>query len=370
MVELDANTKQELMDAFQDLYDAIESVLSIILENPKEDLLRDLFRSIHTIKGNAGICGLMEIVNFTHSIEEIAESLRSAKYSISLPIRNCIQLGMDRLYDIHKRDLCDEQLDNLREEEFISLFHEIGIASSENVDEEANKLIEIMSSGVNPKRDHQYPSGNLSADEISQQLCLIIDDKKRQNDLFFFQELCVLTERTHPSWNNRSIQLFEWAHKINVIGGKPVNYEQLSAAIYMHDIGHAYLPEKIFKPGKELSNKEIELLHLHPVIASNHLEKIPGWEEAARIVLQHQEHVNGSGYPNGVKDQDIHPGAKILLILDAFFDMTNGGVSKTERKSVVRAVSQINAGINSIFDGLWVQCFNHMIRKELQNGVI
>ena len=369
-MDLDDNIKQELMDAFQDLYEAIEAALAVIRSNPTEELLRDLFRSIHTIKGNAGICGLTKIVNFTHSIEEVAESLRSGRYQLTDPIRNCVQLGMDRLHDLHRRELCDEQFDNLRESEFISLFHDIGIASEENVDKAANKLIDTMSSGIVLEKSQNLVTSVLSAEEISQQLCLIIDDRKRQNDLFFFQELCVLTENKHATWSDRSIQLFDWAHKINVIGGNPINYEQLSAAIYMHDIGHAYMPSHLYDPGRDFDESEIELLRLHPIIAANHLEKIPGWEEASTIVLQHHEHINGTGYPNGLKDNEIHPGAKILCILDDFFHTTKGAVSKKERKSVVRAVSQINTRIDSVFDGLWVQCFNHMIRKELQSGLI
>ena len=371
MVELDDSLKQELMDEFHDLYDAIESALTVIVSDPRDELLRGLFRSIHTIKGNAGICGLKDIVNFTHALEEIAESLRSHRYQFSEPIRDCIQLGMDRLHSIHERDLQGIHFDNLKESELITLFREVSVASQDEVDAAANRLIDIISSGINPGKIHDYQDKPvLSAEEVCNQLCLLIDDKKRQSDLFFFQELSMLVDMKFPAWNAKSIQLFDWAHKINEIGGGLVDYEQFSAAIYMHDIGLSYIPNELLLEERELTQEELNLLQMHPILAYNHLDKIPGWEEAAQIVLQHHEHVNGTGYPNGLQGNEIHAGAKILAIVDRFFHLTNGCVSKENRRSVVRAVSDINTGIDSKYEGMWVQCFNHMVRKELREGYI
>ena len=372
MFELDRELKLELMDSFIDLYEDIENTLSEIAQHSSDELLKELFRSIHTVKGNAGICGLRGIADYTHSLEEIAESLRSFKFELTPAIRDTLQLGMDRLKDLHERELKGIHFDNLHEEKLAELFHAIAVADQYHVDEEAKKLIEFMASGVVLDDSDVEPItlSTLSSEQINREISIHVDDYKLQSDLFFFQEISALKDLKFEIWNSKSIQLFDWSHQMNEIAGNVVNYEQLSAAIYMHDIGLSYLPDHFLIDDAELSQQDRELVLQHPIIAFNHLSKIPGWEEAAKIALQYKEHINGSGYPNGITSDEMHPGAKILSIVTQFFNLTNGAVDKTKRHSVVRAISQINSGIDSLYDGMWVQCFNHMIRKELKSGSI
>jgi HD-GYP domain-containing protein (c-di-GMP phosphodiesterase class II) len=91
-----------------------------------------------------------------------------------------------------------------------------------------------------------------------------------------------------------------------------------------------------------------------------------GWEEAAKIVLHHNEHVDGQGFPYGLTHEGIHPGARIFAIADVSYSLTLGRTDRTQGRTIIRAISAINARIDIHFDGIWVQCFNHMIRKEIK----
>jgi HD-GYP domain-containing protein (c-di-GMP phosphodiesterase class II) len=132
----------------------------------------------------------------------------------------------------------------------------------------------------------------------------------------------------------------------------------------------SFLPLNLWSRKLDATQNELEELKYHTQWGYNYLVRIPGWEEAATIIHQHHEHVNGAGYPDGLKGDEIHDGAKILAILDTFFLLTNGRVDQSLRQSTVRAISAVNARVDTEFEGMWVQCFNHMIRGELKAGHI
>lgn len=89
---------------------------------------------------------------------------------------------------------------------------------------------------------------------------------------------------------------------------------QLSALI--HDIGKMSVPAEILsKPGK-LTSSEIKLIRYHPEFGYEILKSIDFPWPVAKIVLQHHERIDGSGYPNGLVDKEILLEAKIIAVSD------------------------------------------------------
>jgi len=94
--------------------------------------------------------------------------------------------------------------------------------------------------------------------------------------------------------------------------------EVLLAGILLHDIGKIFTPKEIlFKPGP-LNDEEWVIMRRHPVDGAEILEQIDGLKEMAKIVRYHQEAFDGSGYPEGLKGQEIPIGARIATVVDAF----------------------------------------------------
>lgn len=113
------------------------------------------------------------------------------------------------------------------------------------------------------------------------------------------------------------------------LGMEGEDMEALQVASILHDIGKIGVPDSILrKPGK-LSSREIELMQRHPEIGARILERLPGLELAARIVLHHQERWDGRqtgrfpGYPAGLSGEQIPLGARIIAVADAFDAMTS-----------------------------------------------
>jgi len=92
--------------------------------------------------------------------------------------------------------------------------------------------------------------------------------------------------------------------------------EALRAAALLHDIGKLAVPEHIIsKPGK-LTREEFEKMKIHPVVGAEILERVRFPYPVTPIVRSHHEKWNGSGYPDGLKGEDIPIGARILSAVD------------------------------------------------------
>ena len=94
--------------------------------------------------------------------------------------------------------------------------------------------------------------------------------------------------------------------------------EVLLAGILLHDVGKIFTPKEIlFKPGP-LSDDEWKIMRRHPIDGAEILEQIAGLKEMAKVVRYHQEAYDGSGYPEGLKGEEIPIGARIATVVDAF----------------------------------------------------
>lgn len=94
-------------------------------------------------------------------------------------------------------------------------------------------------------------------------------------------------------------------------------------AAHLHDIGKIGVPDEILnKPGK-LTREEIVQIQSHSAIGSMILNKSPGFKELAKIVRHHHERWDGTGYPDGLREEEIPLESRIIGLVDAFDAMTS-----------------------------------------------
>jgi PAS domain S-box-containing protein/putative nucleotidyltransferase with HDIG domain len=99
--------------------------------------------------------------------------------------------------------------------------------------------------------------------------------------------------------------------------------EGIKITSLLHDIGKVYIPTDILaKPG-ELNEIEWEFIKMHPVYGANIVKDIEFPWNVSKIILQHHERLNGSGYPSGIKGEDIILETKILSVADVVEAMTS-----------------------------------------------
>ena len=92
----------------------------------------------------------------------------------------------------------------------------------------------------------------------------------------------------------------------------------LAGAAFLHDIGKMAIPDSILRKPGPLNDDEKQIMRTHCDIGYNVLTRIPFLRDAAEIVLAHQEFFDGTGYPRGLRGEQIPLGARIISIANAF----------------------------------------------------
>jgi putative nucleotidyltransferase with HDIG domain len=104
----------------------------------------------------------------------------------------------------------------------------------------------------------------------------------------------------------------------------PTGYLPIVArAAFLHDIGKIAIPDSILRKPGPLDEDEKQIKRTHCVIGFNVLTKISFLRDAAEIVLAHHEFFDGTGYPRGLRGDQIPLGARIISVANALDAMTS-----------------------------------------------
>jgi diguanylate cyclase (GGDEF)-like protein/putative nucleotidyltransferase with HDIG domain len=120
-------------------------------------------------------------------------------------------------------------------------------------------------------------------------------------------------QTTHDHLRRVRVYAIEVAKRLKL---SPPELEALRAAALLHDIGKLAVPEHIIcKPGR-LTPEEFEKMKIHPIVGAEILERVQFPYPVVPIVRAHHEKWDGSGYPDGLKGEEIPIGARILSAVD------------------------------------------------------
>lgn len=107
------------------------------------------------------------------------------------------------------------------------------------------------------------------------------------------------------------------------IGMDEDRLRRLDIAAVMHDLGKVSIPDSILLKNGRLTEEEYKVMKTHPERAAMIIGKVKYFADIVPIVLHHHEKYDGSGYPDGLKGEEIPLGARILAIADAFDAMSS-----------------------------------------------
>lgn len=147
------------------------------------------------------------------------------------------------------------------------------------------------------------------------------------------------------------------------LGLSPADVNKLAVAAQLHDVGKIGVPDNILNKNGPLDEQEMELVKRHSEIGYNIMKSIPFLDGAAIDVLQHHEHYDGRGYPNGIKGNEIGLNGRIINILDSFDIMTHDRVY-ADTKTVEEALLDIKEKSGSQYDPYLVEEFRKSINEK------
>ncbi|HEX8354807.1 MAG TPA: HD domain-containing phosphohydrolase [Pyrinomonadaceae bacterium] len=131
----------------------------------------------------------------------------------------------------------------------------------------------------------------------------------------------------------------------------------------LHDIGKIGVPDAILRKPARLTEEEWTEMRLHPVHGRQILHGIEFLEGAARVVAQHHEKWDGSGYPLGLKGEEIDLNARIFAVADAFDAITSDRVYRAGR-TYEAALGELERCAGRQFDPRVVEAFKGVPREE------
>ena len=354
--EIDSDLVADLRDELQDKQESCNTYLLQLEDTPDNlDIVHRLFREIHTIKGDVGIMGLQPFIPLLQAIEDVLDQLRKNSYPYTPALGDVLLLTLDYSHQVLLDFLAGENA--FDESQYLHISQLVATLAAQRGDQQAHQALEIvqlLAPETAPVPEDDLPRHGeeyFTAEEINEEIA-------------FFMQLSLLIDQRSPYGAGRTSRIFELAMTMNHISKEPVAYEQLQTALYLHDLGMAFIPRKLMSKAGSLNRTDWHWVKNHVLSMHELISAFEVWQEAAEIILHHHERLDGTGYPNGLKGDQICEGAKLLAIVDSFEAITQKRAYQTsQQRPIVRAISEINNHSGILYCPKWVECFNQAVKR-------
>jgi len=143
----------------------------------------------------------------------------------------------------------------------------------------------------------------------------------------------------------------------------PEDADNVAFAARVHDVGKIFVPDRILNKAAPLTEDEFYLVKVHTRVGAEIVGTLPHSEKLVKAIEHHHEAFDGSGYPAGLRGEEIPLWARILAIADAYVNMT------TERtfspaKSSEQALAELVKLSGIRYDGMLVRILARELKSE------
>lgn len=377
--DIQLDSVADFFEDFREAYENCEAVLIDLEQRPKEqELLNSIFRVVHTIKGNLGFIGLFSLIPLLQSMEDVLDNIRKGQMDYDSALCDVIQLTLDRTKQLVEAKLENHPAPLSREtmQQICELLSNLIQVTGQTRLRHIRRVILLLDPEHNvdglPADDENVaapvaptaaPTPVMAASaRLLQHYGLTLDE-----DLLFFVSLAQALETRHTNWHGRTARQLFLCMEMNRFSGQKVDPEQLAVAVLLHDLGMSFLPSSVLDEHGQPDPAQRSLWERHSEHCAGMLASSPRWQDAAAMIWQHHEAVDGTGLPDQLAGDEIADGAKILAIADMFDARTNElGAQADGKRAMVKAVVEINHQIGKAFDEFWVGIFNQVIKQHQQ----
>ncbi len=142
--------------------------------------------------------------------------------------------------------------------------------------------------------------------------------------------------------------------------------EDIRRGALLHDIGRIFISPRTLNKRDELTYDEFEEVKKHAALGARVISKVEALKDVARIVRHHHERFDGSGYPEGLTDDHIPLGARVVAVADAFGAMTQERPYRG-MMTLEEALAELERGASGQFDPRVVKVFMRLaLRRATQ----
>ena len=184
--------------------------------------------------------------------------------------------------------------------------------------------------------------------------------EKRAKDLATISALAAAVEARDVTTGQHLERVTTFATDcISLIDPELAGVEEVSYGFMLHDVGKIGIPDAILNKPGPLDESEWAVMREHPELGVRIVEPVGFSEKTTEIILCHHERYNGSGYPHGLKGDEIPLPARVFSVADAFDALTS---DRPYRKAIGEpdALRVIHEGAGTYFDPEVVDVFAGM----------
>jgi putative nucleotidyltransferase with HDIG domain len=146
------------------------------------------------------------------------------------------------------------------------------------------------------------------------------------------------------------------------LGCTPEQVEAIKRGAYLHDIGKMAIPDDILKKPGPLTAEERETIERHPELGRGLIREIPFLAPAIEITYAHHERWDGSGYPAGLKGDEIPLSARIFCVVDQW-DALISDRPYRDAWPRAEAITYVVENTGTIFDPRIAEAFLHLVEE-------
>lgn len=190
------------------------------------------------------------------------------------------------------------------------------------------KIIGVLEA-INKQKKGRFNKEDLSLlTSLADQVAIALDNSRLYQELeeMFFQtaeSLADAIEKRDPYTGGHTQRVTLYSQAIaKFLQLKPLERKWLKIASVLHDIGKIGIEDHILKKPERLSPEEFNMIKRHSDMGAEIIEHIRQLRESIPGVKYHHEHVNGKGYPDGLRGEEIPILAKIVAVADTYDAMT------------------------------------------------
>ena len=139
--------------------------------------------------------------------------------------------------------------------------------------------------------------------------------------------------------------------------------DALHVAGLLHDLGKVGVPDAVLRKTSTLDDADWAYIHEHPEKGAEVLSHLANYQDVADIVRFHHERLDGSGYPSGVRGDEIPEASKILAVADSYHAMTSDRPYHAARSSF-EALKELRQVAGRTLDGRYIEVLARVLRDK------
>jgi putative nucleotidyltransferase with HDIG domain len=152
------------------------------------------------------------------------------------------------------------------------------------------------------------------------------------------------------------------------LGLSPARLRELAIGGLVHDVGKLSIPNEILQKPGALTDEEYDVIKRHPELGSDLVRQLGFSAQVARLVLDHHERLDGSGYPRGLGAPDLDIETRILAVCDVFDALLSRRVYRPAW-TLDKALELLSKQSGTAFDPTCVEALERVVEREQHDSV-